>query len=67
MEGKSTTWERIWARSIGHVMGRTDEDDPKIPILSLKDARISLFLRTIWFILQVLTCIAIIANAIHHW
>ena len=37
----------IWARTLDHRVGRTDDDEPDIPILSLKDAQISLLIRTI--------------------
>jgi hypothetical protein len=59
--------ERIWARATGHLMGSTDEDRPDVPILTLREARIALFLKTFWVVIHVITCIVIIANAIHHW
>ena len=31
----------IWARTLDHRVGRTDDDQPDIPILSLKDAQFS--------------------------
>lgn len=57
----------IWARTLDHRVGRTDDDQPDIPILSLKDAQISLILRTFIVVLNVVTCFFIIANAIRHW
>jgi hypothetical protein len=59
--------ERIWARATGHLMGQTDEDRPDVPILSLREARIALFLKTFWVIIHVITCCVIIANTIRHW
>jgi len=59
--------ERIWARATGHLMGNTDDDRPDVPILTLGEARIALFLKTFWVALHVITCCFIIANAIHHW
>jgi hypothetical protein len=59
--------EKIWARATGHLMGRTDEDRPDVPILTIKEARIALFLKTSWVIIHVITCIFIIANVIRHW
>lgn len=59
--------ERIWARTTGHLMGETDEDKPDVPILSLREARIALVLKTFWVIVHVVTCCFIIANVIHHW
>jgi hypothetical protein len=59
--------EKIWARATGHLMGRTDEERPRVPVLSLREARIALFLKTSWIILHVVTCCFIIANVIRHW
>lgn len=59
--------KRIWARTTGHLMGHTDDDHPSVPILSQKDANISLALITLFVLLNVTTNIVIIANAIHHW
>jgi len=57
----------IWARTLDHRVGRTDDDEPDIPILSLKDAQFSLILRTIIVVLNMVTCIFIILNVIRHW
>jgi len=59
--------ERIWARTTGHLMGETDEDKPDVPILSLKEARIALVLKTFWVGVHVVTCFFIMANVIRHW
>ena len=57
----------IWARTLDHRVGRTDNDQPDIPILSLRDARISLILRTFIVVLNMVTCFFIIANVFRHW
>ena len=57
----------IWCRTVDHRIGKTDEDEPDIPILSLRQAQISLFLRTFLILINVITCITIIINIIHHW
>jgi len=57
----------IWSRTVDHRIGKTDDDEPDIPILSLKQANISLILRTIIIIINVITCFFIIANVIRHW
>jgi len=57
----------IWSRTVDHRIGRTDDDEPDIPILSLKQANISLILRTIIVAINVITCFFIIANVIRHW
>ena len=59
--------EKIWARALGHYMGKTDDDMPEIPIVTLREARRVLILKTCWVILQVTTCLFIIANVIRHW
>lgn len=61
------SFERIWARATGHLMGQTDHDRPDVPILSLREARLALTLKTFWVIIHVITCGFIIANVIHHW
>jgi len=58
---------KIWARALGHYMGRTDDDMPEIPIISLREANIVLGLKTLWVVLQITTCLFIIANVIRHW
>jgi len=57
----------IWARTLDHRVGRTDDDEPDIPILSLKDAQFSLILRTIIVVLNMITCVFIITNIIKNW
>ena len=59
--------ERIWARALGHYMGKTDDDMPEIPIVTMREARRVLFIKTLWVMLQVTTCLFIIANVIKHW
>jgi hypothetical protein len=59
--------EKIWARATGHLMGNTDNDRPDVPILSLREARIALFLKTFWVGIHIVTCLFIIINVIHHW
>ena len=59
--------EKIWARALGHYIGKTDDDMPEIPIVTLREANRVLVLKTLWVILQVTTCLFIIANVIRHW
>ena len=59
--------ERIWARATGHLMGSTDSDKPDVPILTLREARIALYLKTFWIVIHMITCVFIIANVIRHW
>ena len=57
----------IWARTLDHRVGRTNDDQPDIPILSLRDAQVSLLIRTGIVLLNVITCVFIIANIIKNW
>lgn len=61
------SFEKIWARATGHLMGNTDDDRPDVPILTRREARIALFLKTFWVAIHVITCCFIIANVIRHW
>ena len=61
------SFERIWSRATGHLMGETDHDKPDVPILTLREARIALFLKTFLVAIHVVTCLFIIINVIHHW
>ena len=61
------SFEKIWARATGHLMGETDHDRPDVPVLTLKEARIALFLKTSWIGIHIITCGFIIANVIRHW
>lgn len=61
------SFEKIWARATGHVMGETDHDRPDVPVLTVKETRIALFLKTSWISIHVITCGFIIANVIRHW
>jgi len=47
--------ERIWARATGHLMGSTDQDKPDVPILTLREARVALYLKTFWVVIHVVT------------
>lgn len=57
----------IWCRTVDHRIGKTDEDEPNIPILSLRQAQISLLMRTLIIVVNLITCFFIMANIIHKW
>lgn len=57
----------ILARTIDHRIGHTDQDDPKIPVLTLEDALISFFIRCFIVLVNFVTCGFVIANVIRHW
>ena len=57
----------IWCRTVDHRIGKTNDDEPQIPILTLSEANVSLLFRTGIIIINVITCFFIVANVIHHW
>ena len=57
----------IWSRTVDHRIGRTDDEKPNIPILKNKDANISLIIRTLIVIVNLITCLFIVVNIIHKW
>jgi hypothetical protein len=61
------SFEKIWARATGHLMGETDHDRPDVPVLTLREARIALFLKTFWISIHVVTCVFIMAGILRHW
>lgn len=61
------TWEKVIARSLDYVIGRTDEDEPKVPVLTQRQAKIGLYLRIALQFVNWITCFFIIAGVIRHW
>jgi hypothetical protein len=64
---KYTTIEKVIARSLDYYIGRTDEDEPKVPILTMKQARVGLYIRILLQFVNWLTCFFIVAGVIRHW
>jgi hypothetical protein len=67
MEQLLRSMEIIWATATGHLMGKTDDERPDVPILTLQEARVALYLKTFWIVIHIITCVFIIANVIRHW
>lgn len=57
----------IWARSLGYPTGETDLDEPKIPILTMRQVYISFTITLVFRLLEMITCFFIIINVIRHW
>lgn len=57
----------IWARALDYEIGKTDKDVPQLPVLSLKQAKVALGVKTFLVMLEVVTCCAVIAGVIKHW
>ena len=64
---KRIRWTRVWSRSFDHLIGESDHDEPTIPILTQKEAGLSLIIRTSWILLHISTCLVVIINTIHKW
>lgn len=58
---------KMWARVVGMPIGITDDDEPTFLPITQSSVKRALALRTFWIILHIVTCCAIIANAIRHW
>ena len=58
---------KMWARVVGMPIGITDDDEPTFLPITQRSVKHALALRTFWIILHIVTCCAIIANAIRHW
>lgn len=61
------TWEKVLARALDYYIGRNDEDEPKTPVLSMKHAKIGLYIRIILQLVNWITCFFICAGVIRHW
>jgi len=57
----------IWSRAIDHRVGLSDEDKPDVPNLKVRDANISLMIRTFIVLVNFITCGFIVANIIKNW
>ena len=57
----------ILSRPVDDRIGKTDEDEPDIPILTLRQAQISLFFRTFIILVNLITCFFIVGIIIHKW
>jgi hypothetical protein len=60
-------WEKIVARALDYYIGRTDDDEPKVPVLSMSHAKIGLYIRIILQLVNWITCFFICAGVIRHW
>ena len=58
---------RILARTIDHRIGKTDDEKPELPILTVNEALVSFFIRLLIVLINFVTCGFVIANIIRHW
>ena len=57
----------ILARTIDHRVGKSDHDEPNIPILTIEEALVVFYIKVIIVLLNIATCTLVIANIIRHW
>lgn len=60
-------WVLVLARALDHRIGRTDDEKPDLPVLTLEEAMVSFYLRLFIVALNIATCLSVIANIIRHW
>ena len=46
----------IWCRTVDHRIGKTDDDEPNIPILTIRQAQYSLIIRSFIIIVNLVIC-----------
>jgi hypothetical protein len=57
----------IIARTIDYRIGLRDNDKPDLPLLTFEEAVISFSLKIFIMAIELATCLAVVANVIHHW
>lgn len=57
----------IMARAIDYRIGRSDHDEPEIPILRMYEAWAAFGIKLLIILINFITCAFVIANIIHHW
>jgi len=50
------SWWELWCKALGHKAFKDNKKSDKVALI-----------RTFWVLLNMATCIAIIANCIHQW
>lgn len=57
----------VLARILDHRIGRTDNDKPDLPVLTVEEALVAFFVRFFIVLVNLITCGFVMANIIHHW
>jgi len=57
----------VLARTIDHRVGKSDSDKPDIPVLTLREALISFFIKFFIVLVNFITCGFVIASVLRHW
>jgi hypothetical protein len=60
-------WVKIIARGMDHSIGSSDDEEPKLPVLSVDEAMLSFSIKMFISMMNLITCGAVIANVIRHW
>ena len=58
---------KVLARATDHLLGENDHDRPDVPILTQKESYTALWIRITIILVNIITCIFIIAGIIRHW
>ena len=53
---------KVWSRTVGMPVGLDDDDKPEFLPIKQNDVYKALWFRTFWIVLQIVTCILIIAG-----
>lgn len=57
----------VLARIMDHRIGRTDDERPDLPILTVEEALTAFFVKFFIVLVNLITCGFVMANIIHHW
>ena len=57
----------VLARIMDHRIGRTDNDKPDLPVLTVEEALTAFFVKFFIVLVNLITCGFVMANIIHHW
>ena len=60
-------WIMILARTLDHRIGARDEDPPELPVLTVEEAMVSLWIRLFLVLVNLVTCSFVVANIIRNW
>jgi hypothetical protein len=57
----------VIARIMDHRIGRTDEEKPDLPTLTVEEALMAFFIKFFIVLVNFVTCGFVIASVIRHW
>lgn len=57
----------VLARVMDHRIGRTDDERPELPVLTVEEALTAFFVKFLIVLVNFVTCGFVIASVIRHW